>query len=111
MIPKNTVDNLVSPNASGNKSKQTIAIISPEAKAKIKLKNFCDGFLNLMPIMPPKVVPKVPKNRPISVVFIISLKVCTPLFFDYFYFILFKIYFFILVLNNCYLFYDCWNLI
>lgn len=70
--PKNTVNKLVSPKASGNKSKQTMANIRPEAKAKIKLKNFCEGFLNLIPIMPPIVVPKVPKNKPIIVVLTIS---------------------------------------
>lgn len=74
-IPKKTAPKLVSSNASGNKSKHTIATISPDAKAKMKLKNLWDGFLNLIPINPPIVVPKVPKNNPISVVFIISLKI------------------------------------
>ena len=74
IIPKNTVGIVVSSNASGNKSKHTMAIISPDANAKIKLKNFFDGFLNLTPIIPPIVVPKVPKNNPIKVVFIISFK-------------------------------------
>ena len=74
-IPKNAVGKFVKLNASGNKSKQTIASIRPDANAKIKLKNFFDGFLNFTPIIPPIVVPKVPKNKPIKVVFNISLKI------------------------------------
>ena len=38
-IPKKAAPKLVNPNASGNKSKHTIAIISPDANAKMKLKN------------------------------------------------------------------------
>ena len=78
IIPKNEVGRPESPNASGIKSKQTMAIMSPEAKDKIKLKNFFDGFLNVIPIIPPMVVPKVPKNNPINVVFNISSKIKTP---------------------------------
>jgi len=78
-IPKKEIDKLLKEKASGSKSKHTIAIISPEAKAKIKLKNLLEGFLNLTPIIPPIVVPKVPKNKPINVVFKISLKKYTPL--------------------------------
>jgi len=36
---------------------------------KIKLKNLFDVFLKHIPIIPPKVVPNVPKNKPINVVF------------------------------------------
>ena len=78
-IPKNAVGKFVKLKASGNKSKQTIANISPDANARIKLKNFFDGFLNFTPIIPPIVVPKVPKNNPIKVVFNISFKIKTPL--------------------------------
>ena len=66
-------------NASGNKSKHTIASIRPDANDKIKLKNFFEGFLNFTPIIPPIVVPKVPKNNPIKVVFNILPKIKTPL--------------------------------
>ena len=55
--------------ASGNNSKQTMAVMSPDAKDKIKLKNFRDVFLKVTPMMPPIVVPKVPKNNPTKVVF------------------------------------------
>ena len=78
-IPKNTADKFVKLKASGNKSKHTIANISPDANAKIKLKNFLDVFFNFTPITPPIVVPKVPKNNPIKVVFNISFKIKTPL--------------------------------
>ena len=54
--------------ASGIKSKLSIAVIRPDANDKIKLKNLLDGFLNLIPIIPPIVVPNVPKNNPTSVV-------------------------------------------
>lgn len=56
-------------NASGTKSKHTIEIISPDASDKIKLKNLWEVFLKVIPIIPPKVVPKVPKNNPNNVVF------------------------------------------
>lgn len=78
IIPKKAIDKLVNPKASGSKSKQTIAIISPDANAKIKLKNLLEVFLNFIPIIPPMVVPKVPKNKPINVVFKISFKIKTP---------------------------------
>lgn len=68
-MPKNAVGKFVRLNASGSKSKQTIASISPEANARMKLRNFFDGFLNFTPIIPPIVVPNVPKNSPTSVVF------------------------------------------
>ena len=55
--------------ASGIKSKHTIEIISPDANAKTKLKNFFDVFLKVTPIIPPIVVPNVPKKSPINVVF------------------------------------------
>lgn len=38
----------------------------------MKLKNLLDVFLKNKPISPPIVVPKVPKNNPIKVVFKIS---------------------------------------
>ena len=79
MMPKNEVGKLESSKASGIKSKQTMAIMSPEANDKIKLKNFLEVFLNLIPIIPPIVVPNVPKNKPINVVFKISFKIKTPL--------------------------------
>ena len=74
IMPKKTVGILVSSKASGSKSKHTIAIISPDANDKIKLKNFLDGLLNFIPIIPPIVVPNVPKDNPIKVVFMISFK-------------------------------------
>ena len=43
--------------------------LTRDAIAKIKLKNLFVVFLKLTPIIPPKVVPKVPKNKPIKVVF------------------------------------------
>lgn len=55
--------------ASGIKSKQTIASINPDANANMKLKNLFVVFLKHTPIIPPIVVPNVPKNNPISVVF------------------------------------------
>ena len=61
MIPKNEVGKFESPKASGMKSKQTMEIISPDANDRIKLKNFLEVFLNLIPIIPPMVVPNVPK--------------------------------------------------
>ena len=55
--------------ASGTKSKHTIDIINPEASDKIKLKNLLLLDSKVTPIIPPMVVPNVPKNNPISVVF------------------------------------------
>ena len=72
IIPIKTFIILDSSIASGIKSKQIIASIRPEANERIKLKNLLDVFLNNTPINPPIVVPNVPKNRPIRVVFIIS---------------------------------------
>ncbi len=93
IIPKKAVGKLVNLNASGNKSKQTIAIISPDANANTKLSNLLEGFLNFVPIIPPIVVPNVPKNNPINVVFKISFKVKTPYFIiKYLYFIYILIY-------------------
>lgn len=68
-IPAITLNILAISIASGIKSKQIIASINPDANAKMKLKNLFDVFLKLIPIIPPIVVPKVPKNRPINVVF------------------------------------------
>ena len=55
--------------ASGIKSKLSIAVISPDAKDNMKLRNLFEVFLNFNPIMPPRVVPNVPKNKPNKVVF------------------------------------------
>ena len=52
------------PNASGIKSKHIIAVIKPDANDNMKLKNLFDVFLNVTPIIPPIVVPNVPKNNP-----------------------------------------------
>lgn len=57
-------------SASGTRSKHTIDIISPDAISNMKLRNLLLVFLNVTPIIPPMVVPNVPKNRPINVVFI-----------------------------------------
>ena len=59
-------------NASGIKSKQIIALIKPAANWSIKLKNLFDGSLKVTPIIPPMVVPNVPKNNPSKVVLTIS---------------------------------------
>ena len=58
-------------NASGIKSKHITDIINPAANDKIKLKNLFDVFFIVHPIIPPTVVPIVPKNNPKIVVFII----------------------------------------
>ena len=71
-IPSTTIDKSDIASASGISSKHIIAVISPEANDNIKLKNLFDVLFNFTPIIPPKVVPNVPKNRPIKVVFIIS---------------------------------------
>lgn len=68
IIPVSTLSILAISIASGIKSKQIIASIKPEAKAKIKLKNLLEVLLKQIPIIPPMVVPKVPKNNPINVV-------------------------------------------
>ena len=60
---------------------QTPAIISPDANDKIKLKNFSDELLKAIPIIPPNVVPKVPKNKPINVVFTNSSNLKSPYIF------------------------------
>ena len=64
-------------SASGIRSKLNIAVINPDAKDNIKLKNLFDGFLNFIPIIPPMVVPNVPKNNPINVTFNNSLNKIT----------------------------------
>lgn len=43
--------------------------LSRDAIDNIKLKNLLLVFLNVTPIIPPSVVPNVPKNKPINVVF------------------------------------------
>ena len=64
-------------SASGIRSKLNIAVINPDANDSIKLKNLFDGFLNFIPIIPPIVVPNVPKNNPINVTFNNSLNKIT----------------------------------
>lgn len=49
-------------SASDIRSKLNIAVIKPDTNDSIKLRNFFDGFLNFIPIIPPSVVPNVPKN-------------------------------------------------
>ena len=63
---------IVISNASGIKSKHITAIISPDANANMKLRNLLECFFVITPIIPPSVVPKVPKNKPTIVVFSIS---------------------------------------
>jgi len=63
--------------ASGISSKHIIAVIKPDAKDSIKLKNLLLVFLKEVPIIPPSVVPNVPKNKPTKVVFKISFKLIT----------------------------------
>lgn len=64
--------------ASGIKSKHTTAIINPAASDNIKLRNLLEVLLKVTPIIPPIVVPKVPKNTPIIVVFNKFSKIKTP---------------------------------
>jgi len=78
IIPIIIYDMCASSKLSGIKSKHTIDIISPDANDNIKLRNFCDGCFTVIPISPPSVVPNVPKNKPINVVFINSFKKNTP---------------------------------
>jgi len=54
-----------------------IPVIMPAASSRIKLKNFLLGFLNEAPIIPQIVVPNVPKNSPIKVIFIKESKLKT----------------------------------
>ena len=74
IIPKITLvtDDIFS--ASGIKSKLTIAVIKPAAKDNMKLRILFDGFFKKTPIIPPIVVPNVPKNSPNKVTLIKSLK-------------------------------------
>lgn len=78
IIPIITFIILLIPNASGIKSKHITAIIKPDANAKIKLKNLLEFFFITTPMIPPKVVPNVPKNNPKSVVFKISFTIKSP---------------------------------
>jgi len=55
--------------ALGINSKHIIEIINPAANSNIKLKNLFEVVLKLIPITPPIVVPIVPKNKLINVVF------------------------------------------
>ena len=71
-MPINTCKISLIPRASGIKSKHIIAIIKPDAQDNIKLKNLLEFLFKNIPIIPPSVVPNVPKNKPTSVVFKIS---------------------------------------
>lgn len=71
-IPKNKEPILDISRASGIKSKQITASISPAANCKTKLKKRAEVLLKVTPIIPPIVVPKVPKNSPKIAVWIIS---------------------------------------
>lgn len=92
VIPSSTVESDAIASASGISSKHTIAIISPDANDRIKLKNLLDVFFNITPIIPPIVVPKVPKNNPIRVVFKIAFNKITSLLF----FLLLYLFYFVL---------------
>lgn len=92
VIPNSTVESDAIANASGISSKHTMAIISPDANDRIKLKNLFDVFLSITPIIPPIVVPKVPKNNPIKVVFKIAFNKITSLLF----FLLLYLFYFVL---------------
>lgn len=78
IIPIIILDKFDISSASGIKSKHIIEVIRPDASDNIKLKNLFDVFLNVIPIIPPNVVPNVPKNRPIKVVFIKCSKTKSP---------------------------------
>ena len=92
-MPNNTAKILDISNASGIKSKQIIAIIRPEAKDKINPKNLFELFLMFTPIIPPIVVPNVPKKVPIRNVFnIFSITNHSNIFFVLFIFSLSNYY-------------------
>lgn len=67
--PKIVPVTLLISKLSGIKSKQTIESISPDASDKIKLRKRLDVSLKDTPMIPPIIVPKVPKNRPTNVIF------------------------------------------
>ena len=73
IIPIDTVIKLDISNASGIKSKHITAIISPEANDNMKLNNLLDVLFIIHPIIPPSVVPNVPKNNHSKVVLNISI--------------------------------------
>ena len=73
IVPISTSIILLISRLSGIKSKHITAIINPDAKANIKLKNLFDFLFKKIPKIPPSVVPNVPKNNPKSVVFNISI--------------------------------------
>ena len=54
VMPVMTVLNSDMFNASGIRSKHTMDIIKPDAKDRMKLRNFFDVFLNFTPIIPPQ---------------------------------------------------------
>ena len=72
-IPKIAIKIFDISKASGIKSKQITYIIRQDAKNNIKLKNLLETLLNKHPIIPPRVVPKVPKNKPKRQVLRISI--------------------------------------
>lgn len=63
-MPLNVTTRFESSSASGTRSKHTIAIIRPAANSNMKLRKRFEVFLKVTPIMPPTVVPNVPKNNP-----------------------------------------------
>ena len=64
IMPLNVTTRFESSSASGTRSKHTIAIIRPAANSNMKLRKRFEVFLKVTPIMPPTVVPNVPKNNP-----------------------------------------------
>ena len=68
IIPIITLVKLLKFKASGIKSKHITDIIKPAAKDNVKLKSLLELFFNKQPIIPPTVVPIVPKNNPIKIV-------------------------------------------
>ena len=67
-------------SASGIRSKLNIAVINPDAKDNIKLKNLFDGFLNFIPIIPPMVVPNVQRTILLMLLLIIHSIKSLPVF-------------------------------
>lgn len=78
IITTNILDNSI---ASGINSKHTIETIKPAANSKIKLRNLFELFFNDTPIIPPNVVPNVPKIKPKMVVLRIISKIIISFFY------------------------------
>ena len=77
MVPISMIVILESLLASGNKSKQIIDSIRPDANDKIKLKILFEILFTDIPSSPPRSVPIDPKNNPFIVV--LKIKIKTPL--------------------------------